>query len=292
MLTEKLIILLTIITSAKDTMIKLSYISKSHLDAHRENYNSANHWIDNIKPDNYDEYLKSTWTRTWIDKFHTSYTVINIRPCDTVWMKDAYTIGNITGRFPKSYKAALMDALSSYPDIDQCNYFVRAENVSLKTGCKGIGPYKRTKDILRSLVTCRSNHTPVREDVDTIKLYLLPWQNINEKYEFRVFVNDKRVVAISQQNWFTVYDYEPDELIAIASKIMEYYENKIKLAINLDNYTIDMAILDSGEPYFIEVNCFGREYAAGSALFHWLLDDAVLYPKSYDSVEFRYLVAE
>jgi hypothetical protein len=39
------------------------------------------------------------------------------------------------------------------------------------------------------------------------------------------------------------------------------------------------------------MNCFGKEYAAGSALFHWLLDEDILYGKSgSELIEFRYTV--
>jgi hypothetical protein len=56
----------------------------------------------------------------------------------------------------------------------------------------------------------------------------------------------------------------------------------------LSNYSIDLAIIN-GEVYFIELNCFGKEYAAGSALFHWLLDEHILYGKmGPDYVDFRY----
>ena len=52
---------------------------------------------------------------------------------------------------------------------------------------------------------------------------------------------------------------------------------------------MDIAILEGDIPYFIEINCFGKEYAAGSSLFHWLIDEEKLYnTKNENKVYFRY----
>jgi hypothetical protein len=58
----------------------------------------------------------------------------------------------------------------------------------------------------------------------------------------------------------------------------------------ISSYSYDFAIVNN-KPYFIEMNSFGKEYAAGSALFHWLLDEDILYGKSGENcIEFRYTV--
>jgi len=44
----------------------------------------------------------------------------------------------------------------------------------------------------------------------------------------------------------------------------------------INSYTIDISIVNS-QAYFIKLNTFGKEYAAGSALFHWLLDETIIY---------------
>lgn len=46
---------------------------------------------------------------------------------------------------------------------------------------------------------------------------------------------------------------------------------------------MDLALLDNENnynvPYPIEINSFGKEYASGSALFHWITDYDILYGK-------------
>ena len=72
--------------------------------------------------------------------------------------------------------------------------------------------------------------------------------------------------------------------------INEYFESTIKVNLsNINNYVIDLAILENDEPYFIEINPFGKEYPSGSSLFHWIIDEDILYGKS-DKIYFRYTV--
>ena len=72
--------------------------------------------------------------------------------------------------------------------------------------------------------------------------------------------------------------------------IVKYFNDVISKKINwIDTYTYDFAIVDN-MPYFIEMNSFGKEYAAGSALFHWLHDEKILYNDYDDTIEFRYTV--
>jgi hypothetical protein len=76
----------------------------------------------------------------------------------------------------------------------------------------------------------------------------------------------------------------------LVQKIVDYFETDIKSKILQESYTYDFALVGEGQmPYFIEVNSFSKEYAAGSVLFHWLLDEDILYSHG-DIVHFRYTV--
>jgi hypothetical protein len=109
-------------------------------------------------------------------------------------------------------------------------------------------------------------------------------------------VYNNKITCISQQNLYSVL-YDENTIQQIPEKltiILEYFENVIKNKINwINNYSYDFAIIENNTPYFIEMNSFGREYAAGSALFHWILDEKILY-NSFETgdnrVEFRYTV--
>ena len=54
----------------------------------------------------------------------------------------------------------------------------------------------------------------------------------------------------------------------------------------MDSYVMDLALVGD-TPYFIEPNPFGKDYASGSALFHWIIDHDVLHDAN--AIEFRYV---
>ena len=55
-------------------------------------YNTNNHWVDNIRPENYDEIMATGHTNRWADQFR-HYKKVNINTKqDLYWMKKAYEI--------------------------------------------------------------------------------------------------------------------------------------------------------------------------------------------------------
>jgi hypothetical protein len=107
------------------------------------------------------------------------------------------------------------------------------------------------------------------------------------KDEYRLFVYQQKLVAISQQNIYAVFDpdLEIDQkntyIHTAAQALTQYfYEHILPKVTWTQSYTIDMAMIGD-IPYFIELNSFGKQYAAGSALFHW--DESLLYRDNRDN---------
>jgi hypothetical protein len=47
--------------------------------------------------------------------------------------------------------------------------------------------------------------------------------------------------------------------------LSDYINNDVIDKLNyLSSHAIDIALLDDNQPYFIEINTYGKEYAAGS----------------------------
>lgn len=268
-------------------------------------YNTNNHWIDNKRPEKYDEIIANVNTNKWINQFRSYKKIIINNKQDLYWMKQAYEIGSKTKRFPHSYDDELEDMVNKYKHYDNIfdgtEYFIRSENVSLKEGIHGVGPYKDFKSIIESIVTCRLGHSPLYVDTTEITLYLCEFKkNLNKNREFRVFVHNNKITAISQQSLYDSNDIleslnDNDKNIMIhkwINIIKSYYETNVKQKItHIDSYVMDFAILDDDTPYFIELNTFGKEYASGSALFGWLQDYNILYGLCGDVIEFRYTVS-
>ncbi len=267
-------------------------------------YNTNNHWIDNIRPKDYDEVISQIHTNKWINQFKDYKKIILDIKKESYWIHQAYEIGSKTKRFPKMYQDELEDMINRYKHLDEIfngtEYFIRTENVSLKEGVHGIGPYKDLKSIIESIITCRLGHTPLYEDTTEITLYLTKFEhNLNGIREFRVFVHKNKITAISQQAVYDINDIlepltdkEKNDLINKWINIIKsYFESDIKKKItHIDSYVMDFAILDDDSPFFIELNSFGKEYASGSALFGWIDDYNILYGLCGDVIEFRYTI--
>lgn len=256
-------------------------------------YNSNNH--GNVRPEDYLHILSQSHTEKWIDLFKPKYKKITIDDPHLIHLlKLADDIEKKTGKIPHIFMEDIKPLLKDLSHhFDGTNYFVRVNNVSLKYGIHGTGPYTNIKDIIESSVTCMKGHTPIYPNVSKLDIYLLPWVNIEKVNEFRVFVFNNKITAISQQNLYqTLYNTQSLEKIhENLQLIVDYFTHEIVDKITwISSYNYDFAIVD-GKPYFIEMGCFGKEYAAGSALFHWILDEDILYGKNGDNIiEFRYTV--
>jgi hypothetical protein len=306
----------TALLTAKYHLEVVSPLTVKELD--KDRFNTNNHWVGGVRPADYDEVLAQGQTHRWIDDFKRHYTVLNIDAKEMRWMRKAEVIGHTTGRFSAMYSDERDSLVSSH--MADCgavfeagtSYFVRTENVSLKYGMHGVGPYKGLKESVESLVTSTAGHSPLSanasSDGDTsveehprpLKLYLIPWQPMSKDREFRVFVCENRVTCVSQQ-----YLYQTNKLLAGLSedarhelivswldRIVTFHaEVLVPKLRHISSYSMDLSVLDDGRLYFIEPNCFGAEYAAGSSLFHWIHDREQLYGLT-DRVHFRWVMDE
>ena len=232
----------------------------------KERFNSNNHWINDIKPDDYNELSKLSQTKNWIHKFRNNYKTITINnPYHIEWMKRANIISSQTGNFSKLFEDELDEFIKYFydnyshilPSNNEIPYFIRTEKVSLKHGQHGLGPYYNIKQIIESVVSSIDGHTPINYDTSELTLYLIPFNNkINNSNEFRVFVNNNKITAISQQNLYERYSNKNllNDFIKI---IIDYFETDVKHKITWSpSYTYDFAVITNDanayEPYFIE----------------------------------------
>lgn len=273
-------------------------------------YNVCNLW-EKRPPIDYNQKLEATWTRHWIDLFHKDYQTVIIKGMDVHWIQEAFKIGTITAKFPNTFVdefSELRQKLDNDFPIKYEKAFVRAEATSLKGNIiYGAGPFSNWRQILEAMCTCRFTHHPFSDEVKEkkeMKLYLLPWlDNLKQDLEFRAFVFKNKLTGISPQNIYRsnyrlIEDIENHNAFKVKMVIKFLEEKVIPVLTNstsvLDHtYTIDVALLEDSykctyEPYFIEINGFGAEYSAGSALFHWVRDKELL--ENGDKVTVRYVV--
>ncbi len=100
----------------------------------------------------------------------------------------AHEISKQTGKFSELFADELDEFISYFnsnysgilPPDNSISYFVRCENVSLKYGTHGPGPYYRIKEIVESLVSSIQGHSPIYPNTKSITLYLIPWEQNGE----------------------------------------------------------------------------------------------------------------
>lgn len=274
----------------------------------KEKYNSNNHWVNDIRPSDYEFVLSQTQTSMWINYFK-EYQKITINNSIWIeWLKKASEICCQTGKFSKifldEFDIMVEELNKEYGYLfNDCHkgFFVRVNNVSLKYGEHKEGPYNNIRNILESIVSCIGSHSPLKYNTNEINIYLIKWMDIKPEFEFRVFVFNNKITAISQQNIYSVVYNNYLENENIFNEFMKkkldiivnyFYEEMIQKITWISNYTFDFALINNN-PYLIELNSFGKELAAGSALYHWLLDEKILYNDFSDNnclIEFRYTI--
>lgn len=156
--------------------------------SYNNKFNTCNHWIDNIRPQNYYQIIAQTNASSWIDIFSKDYNVIDIDQNNTRWLREAAAIGMFSNKISHIFDDESEEFIVKYSKfnrlLEQMKPFVRCENVSLKEGKHGCGPYTSMKEIMESLCTCRQKHSPFSDEIKTLKLYLIPWVTIDSDREF------------------------------------------------------------------------------------------------------------
>jgi hypothetical protein len=258
-------------------------------------FNSSNHHDLDNPPLDYDFKLQQTNTKHWIQQFHKcdSYQFLTLSESDATILSKCNTVYDLTGKISNIFKEDIDEMALKYNKEIKWNksgYFVRTEDVSLKYGMYGNIPHTSMKTVLESIITCPRNHGCIKSKKTTIIVYFLPWISINTDLEFRVFVKYNKITAISQQHCYRFNQTLRDENILqyINLLIHYFYTTVIYKITHLTSYCMDICILTDfalrKEPYFIEINPFGKEYSSGSALFHWLDDEEILYGTKEDGI--------
>eukprot|EP00756_Hemistasia_phaeocysticola_P029423 Hpha_TRINITY_DN16232_c3_g1::TRINITY_DN16232_c3_g1_i1::g.14404::m.14404 len=108
------------------------------------------------------------------------------------------------------------------------------------------------------------------------QLCLRAWdERVRGEWEFRVFVNEGRVTAISQYNHYIMI---PDLLqlgeSAIRSRVIDYWHT-VRKCIAPSSYVVDVVLMEDGGAVVIELNPF--KDSTGGCLFDWRQDHDVLH---------------
>jgi len=176
-------------------------------------------------------------------------------------------------------------------------WFVRTAACSPKDAFRdgGAGPHRSLSEVLLALLASQRIHKSMRDYSTDTTLYLMPYDPaVTIDRELRVFVHESRVTAMSQYDCLNpsgvFAKMDSDRLADVALCVDAFHRHLLsprwEAVGGVSSYVMDVEYIeyasDTGEDSvrLIELNCFGAEYAAGSALFHWVHDSAELYSSS------------
>lgn len=272
----------------------------------------------------YRKYNQETWRDKWEnipENEHKAEFIVDLTEKEIRVLREACVIGVLTLRRAKHLQEELEEIERKIP-IEPNNvkkYFIRTLQSSPKDGKYNEGPFFTAREMVDALITSTRAHYNFDMYPTFNKLYIVPWDDKwtkqvssnknsanNEPIEFRVFYYYGKMTAISQYNITRVYRLAQmtDEELTQLVKCIEIFCNKVcdsMKSINLTNlghYVIDVMLLPLnngsvcsnldafGKIELVEINTFGAELPAGSALFHWLKDYEQIYGKK-EFIEFR-----
>lgn len=255
------------------------------------NCNTNNHPSD-LTPVQYNELLHLTRKSEWVKYFPDDprSLCIELTGSRLKNLKSASLLGVFSGRVSDSTLEDLepiTDLISAHMKESNTQWFVRTDGCSPKDGVYNCGPFASSDavEIIKSIVTSKRVHTSLEYGDD--KIYLVPWkQNWSVDKEFRVFVHNRKVTAISQYRWHDFVGWDDDSVAHVGEKILEFC-NYVISKVPFENCTIDVTWVDD-KVDLVEFNCFGTELAAGSCCFHWINDHDILYGDG-NNVVIRYV---
>jgi len=175
-------------------------------------------------------------------------------------------------------------------------WFVRTSACSPKDALEdgGAGPHHALLSVILALLASERIHKSMKDYSQDVVVYLMPFdETVTLQRELRVFVFEGQVAAMSQYDLFnaSIFSEMSDEEQARVARCVDRFcrdhLNPRWAGIGgIASYVMDVECVPGHDAdgewqiRLVELNCFGAELAAGSALFHWVHDASELYSAS------------
>lgn len=162
--------------------------------------------------------------------------------------------------------------------------FVRLDQSSAKMDIE-LEPIYNAKQILYQITNSNELLRKIYRKNSQTHLIILPWKTINKANEFRIFIYNNKIVAISQQHLYDKYYYTNEQIKEIMNCILN---NDFIKYLPYSEVVCDVFV-DNNKCELIECNPYGSYSASGSGLFCWIKDSKLLMGLC-DDVEFRFTI--
>jgi len=119
-------------------------------------------------------------------------------------------------------------------------------------------------------------------------LVLRKWIDVNPGTEFRCFVRNKDLIAVSQRDNTNFYDHIQGQADSIKQDILTFFREHIQPKFSLDNYVFDVIRSKKDKVILVDFNPFGETTEALFFTWEELRELDPCNNRDVDSFEFRY----
>jgi hypothetical protein len=163
--------------------------------------------------------------------------------------------------------------------------------------CTSKGQYRKlcvhsSEEIIYLLMNSERLYATLKTRPNGHYIVLREWIDADPELEFRCFIYDGHMTAISQYHSQTGYRFTSAEALSYAKQIQVFYTKIKPKLMNTDNvvkdWVLDVGFKRDNTPFIVELNGFGAHMITGSAQYCWELDYDLIYRSSGCTV--RHLV--
>lgn len=183
--------------------------------------------------------------------------------------------------------AALLEELRAAMDPGRA-YFVRTSMCSTKVGARPC-PANCPEEVLAQILASPRCKTALATPNIAHSIWLMAWEDeCNIEREFRVFVKDRKVVAIGP--YYCAVDLpwmgDIEAATTVGQAVLRFFDEHIVGQISFEEAVMDIIYMETGEVRLIEFNPL---LTSGGGLFSWITDRNLLAGKE-KNVVMRFVV--
>lgn len=244
----------------------------------------------------YEEYLvkvELTNYLNYIEYYSFPHIVIPLLQEEITYLKTigkpSLVVDKVTIDWDDFQVQKILSRWNKFIPTSESGYFVRLNRASPKDSVYECRVWS-AKDILKTIVSSARCYKSIEKVSDNIRsneyIILKEWNSKfthNPQFEFRVFVCNSKVTAISQYHCYTPFDWSgilDEEWNTIYKNINNLYNRCNKFPNCVMDVYVNQLLNNNFNSELVEFNSFGMELASGSALFDWDSDKQILYGKT------------
>jgi len=148
----------------------------------------------------------------------------------------------------------------------------KMNKLQVKDGVEVFDLITRSQRIFSDIMNHFQYNTP-NTTTDNFSLILRDWVPMPQDHEFRCYVKNRRITAISQYQCYLYFDkLQNKEYVEKLRDVIVDFHETIKEAVPVDSYVMDIVVFPDFTCMIVEFNPFGPHLSSGAALFNWIKD--------------------